>query len=99
MAEGEQGRFELLNSLIEALGEHVAHKLMNELGTVTLAGRTGENSWSPRLRPRAQAGAVTCHPAAFSSSAASVGLLRTAALSCRFSQRSRCLAIACSHFS
>ncbi len=31
MAAGEQERFELLNSLIEALGEDVAHKLMDTL--------------------------------------------------------------------
>ncbi len=31
MAAGEQERFELLNSLIEALGEDVAHKLMDSL--------------------------------------------------------------------
>ncbi len=31
MAAGEQERFELLNSLIEALGEDVAYKLMNSL--------------------------------------------------------------------
>ena len=31
MVEGEQGRFELLNSLIEALGEDVARKLMDSL--------------------------------------------------------------------
>ena len=31
MAAGEGERFELLNSLIEALGEEVAHKLMDSL--------------------------------------------------------------------
>ncbi len=31
MAAGEGERFELLNSLIEALGEDVAHKLMDSL--------------------------------------------------------------------
>ena len=31
MAEGEQERFELLNSLIEVHGEDVAHKLMDSL--------------------------------------------------------------------
>ena len=31
MAAGEEERFELLNSLIEALGEDVAHKLMDSL--------------------------------------------------------------------
>ena len=31
MAEGEQERFELLNSLIEALGEDVSRKLMDSL--------------------------------------------------------------------
>ncbi len=35
MAVGEQERFELLNGLIEALGEDVAHKLMDSLPPVS----------------------------------------------------------------